>query len=69
MYAGTLLIEHVVDRPNALIYCNPPPYHMTEKHYSERFTEAGHYRLNAVLKALKGRFIPSYNDDDFVREL
>lgn len=71
-----VLIEHKdfeelikqYDRPNALFYCDPP-YHTTEKHYSERFTEADHYRLNAVLKALKGRFILSYNDDDFVREL
>ena len=56
------------DRPNALFYCDPP-YHTTEKHYSERFTEEDHYRLNTVLTALKGHFILSYNDDDFVREL
>lgn len=71
-----VLIEHKdfeelikqYDRPNALFYCDPP-YHTTEKHYSERFTEADHYRLNTVLTALKGHFILSYNDDDFVREL
>lgn len=56
------------DRPDALFYCDPP-YHTTEKHYSEKFSEADHYRLNSVLTALKGRFILSYNDDDFVREL
>ena len=56
------------DRSDALFYCDPP-YHTTERHYSERFTEEDHHRLNAVLKALKGRFILSYNDDDFVREL
>ena len=56
------------DRPDALFYCDPP-YHTTEKHYSEQFSEADHYRLNGVLTALKGRFILSYNDDDFVREL
>lgn len=56
------------DRPDALFYCDPP-YHTTEKHYSEKFSEADHYRLNGVLTALKGRFILSYNDDDFVREL
>lgn len=56
------------DRPDALFYCDPP-YHTTEKHYSEKFTEADHYRLNAVLTALKGHFILSYNDDDFIREL
>lgn len=56
------------DRTDALFYCDPP-YHTTEKHYSEKFSEADHYRLNGVLTALKGRFILSYNDDDFVREL
>ena len=56
------------DRPDALFYCDPP-YHTTEKHYSEHFSEADHYRLNGVLAVLKGRFILSYNDDDFVREL
>lgn len=56
------------DRPDALFYCDPP-YHTSEKHYSEQFSEADHYRLNGVLTALKGRFILSYNDDDFVREL
>lgn len=56
------------DRPDALFYCDPP-YHTTEKHYSERFTEEDHHRLNAVLKALKGRFILSYNDDEFIRKL
>ncbi len=56
------------DRPDALFYCDPP-YHTTERHYDERFTEADHYRLNSVLKALKGRFILSYNDDCFIRNL
>ena len=56
------------DRTDALFYCDPP-YHTTEKHYSEKFTETDHYRLNTVLTALKGRFILSYNDDNFIREL
>lgn len=56
------------DRPDALFYCDPP-YHTTERHYAEQFSVADHYRLNSVLTALKGRFILSYNDDDFVREL
>ncbi len=56
------------DRPDALFYCDPS-YRTTERHYTEQFSEADHYRLNSVLTALKGRFILSYNDDDFVREL
>ena len=56
------------DRPDAFFYCDPP-YYKTEEYYSEKFSEADHYRLNSVLTALKGRFLLSYNDDDFVREL
>ena len=56
------------DRDEALFYCDPP-YHTTERLYSERFTEVDHYRLKAVLNSLKGRFILSYNDDDFIRNL
>lgn len=56
------------DRSDALFYCDPP-YHSTERHYSEKFSLDDHYRLNTVLKGLKGRFIMSYNDDDFIREL
>lgn len=71
-----VVIEHkdfenlikVYDRSGALFYCDPP-YHTTEKHYKVQFTEADHYRLNACLKGIKGRFLLSYNDDDFVREL
>lgn len=56
------------DRPDALFYCDPP-YHTTEKHYAEKFSVDDHYRLNTALKGLKGRFILSYNDDDFIRSL
>lgn len=71
-----VVIEHkdfadlikVYDRKNALFYCDPP-YHTTEHHYSERFTEDDHRRLKNVLENIKGRFVLSYNDDEFVREL
>lgn len=41
----------------------------TEKYYEGSFTEADHERLKAVLSSIKGRFILSYNDDTYVREL
>ncbi len=71
-----VIIEHkdfedlikVYDRPDALIYSDPP-YHNTERHYSEKFTEADHRRLCDILKNIRGKFVLSYNDDDFVREL
>lgn len=58
----------VYDRPNALFYCDPP-YNTTEKYYDVQFTENDHLRLKNTLDAIKGKFVLSYNDDDFVREL
>ena len=58
----------VYDRPNSFFYCDPP-YHKTEKYYNADFSEKDHKRLNAVLRALKGRFILSYNDDEYIRAL
>lgn len=58
----------VYDRPKALFYLDPP-YHGTERYYEGGFNEADHARLKAVLRDLKGRFILSYNDDEFIREM
>lgn len=58
----------VYDRPGALFYLDPP-YVGTESYYDADFSEQDHRRLNAILKNLKGRFILSYNDDIFIREL
>lgn len=75
--SGTgVIIEHkdfenlisVYDRKNSLFYCDPP-YHKTEKYYDNEFSEKDHIRLNNCLKGIKGRFILSYNDDSFVRDL
>lgn len=56
------------DRKDALFYLDPP-YHGTEKYYDEGFNEDDHRRLKGCLSKLGGRFILSYNDDTFVREL
>lgn len=58
----------VYDRPKALFYCDPP-YHNNEDFYDTVFTEADHERLKAVLCGIKGRFMLSYNDDEYTREL
>lgn len=71
-----VVIEHkdfenlikVYDRPTALFYCDPP-YHKTERYYDAEFTEADHVRLKDCLNGIKGRFLLSYNDDDFIRNL
>lgn len=71
-----VVIEHkdfenlinVYDRPGALFYCDPP-YHMTEDMYDVPFNEEDHRRLRDALSRIKGRFLLSYNDDEFVRKL
>lgn len=71
-----VVIEHkdfenlikVYDRPKALFYCDPP-YHTTEKCYDVVFTNADHERLKQCLNGIKGLFLLSYNDDEFIREL
>lgn len=56
------------DRSNALFYLDPP-YYGAEKHYDHGFAEADHIRLHASLNDIRGRFVLSYNDSDFVRML
>lgn len=58
----------VYDKQNALFYLDPP-YHGTEKYYKNKFAEDDHYRLCSSLKKIKSRFILSYNDDEFIRNL
>lgn len=71
-----VVIEHksfedlikVYDRPDALFYCDPP-YHGTEDLYDADFGLTQHRALQKCLRTLKGRFILSYNDDLFIRDL
>lgn len=58
----------VYDRESALFYLDPP-YVGAERHYDASFTENDHYRLREILEGVKGRFILSYNDASFIREL
>lgn len=65
------LIRHY-DRSSGLFYCDPP-YHNTEGYYRNigegGFTDRDHIRLRDALLSIDGRFLLSYNDDEFVREL
>ncbi len=56
------------DRENAFIYCDPP-YYMTEGHYAVEFLKEDHYRLRDTLVACQGKWLVSYNDREFIREL
>ena len=58
----------VYDRPNALFYCDPR-YRTAQKYYDLPFSDSDHERLKNSLSNIKGRFILSYNDDEYIREL
>ena len=56
------------DRPNAFFYCDPP-YYETEGMYEVMFTKEDHTRLRDCLAGVQGKFLLSYNDCDFIRDL
>lgn len=56
------------DREDALFYLDPP-YYETEKYYPDRFNPEDHVRLEEALGRVKGKFLLSYNDCEYIREL
>lgn len=56
------------DRETTLFYLDPP-YYGTEKYYTEKFSQEDHARLKNLLDYIKGKFILSYSDCGYVREL
>jgi DNA adenine methylase len=56
------------DRPNAFFYCDPP-YYETEGHYEVVFRKEDHVRLRDTLAGIEGKFMVSYNDCEYIREL
>ncbi len=56
------------DREKALFYFDPP-YYEAEKHYDICFAKQDHVRLKETIDKLKGKFILSYNDSDYIRNL
>jgi len=56
------------DRENAFFYCDPP-YYETEDHYAVEFKKTDHVRLRDTLAAAKGKWMVSYNDSEYIREL
>lgn len=61
------LIQHY-DREETVYYCDPP-YYTTESMYSTVFTEEDHQRLFRTLAATKGKWLLSYNDCPYIRNL
>lgn len=56
------------DSPDMFFFCDPP-YHTTESIYDVEFPESDHTRLRDTLKAIQGRCMVTYNDDEFIRDL
>lgn len=56
------------DREGAFFYCDPP-YYETEGHYAVVFRKEDHARLRDTLVEAKGKWMVSYNDCEFIREL
>ena len=56
------------DRESAFFYCDPP-YYETEGHYEVVFRKEDHQRLRDTLTGCKGKWMVSYNDCEFIREL
>lgn len=56
------------DKKDALFYLDPP-YFKTEKYYPDRFMPDDHLRLKSLLGKIEGKFILSYNDCEYIREL
>ena len=56
------------DRDNAFFYCDPP-YYETEGHYAVVFRKEDHVRLRDTLAGCKGKWMVSYNDCEYIRDL
>lgn len=56
------------DRTDALFYL-APPYYKAEKYYANRFILEDHTRLKDALSKIKGKFLLSYNDCEYIRKL
>lgn len=56
------------DRDDAFFYCDPP-YYETEGCYAVEFRKTDHQRLRDTLAGSRGKWMVSYNDCEFIREL
>lgn len=56
------------NKKDALFYLDPP-YYETEKYYPDRFMLEDHVRLKEALGKIKGKFLLSYNDCEYIRKL
>ncbi|WP_273327841.1 DNA adenine methylase [Vallitalea guaymasensis] len=63
--------EHLIktyNKPKSFFYLDPP-YYGTEKYYQVQFSKEDHVRLKKALDQIKGKFLLSYNDCEYIRKL
>ena len=56
------------DKKGSLFYLDPP-YYQVEKYYQNRFQPEDHVRLKETLDKIEGKFVLSYNDCKYIRNL
>lgn len=56
------------DKKDTLFYLDPP-YYKAERYYTVKFTKADHECLKETLCNIKGKFVLSYNDCEYIRKL
>ena len=56
------------DRIDSFFYLDPP-YVSTEDHYAVDFPASDHIRLYNAVSNIQGKFLMSYNDCDFIKDL
>ncbi|MDD2332645.1 MAG: DNA adenine methylase [Candidatus Cloacimonetes bacterium] len=59
-----------LDQPHTFFYPDPPYYtkeHIYEREYTDAFTQ--HEELTEALKQIKGKFLLSYNNDPYIKQL
>lgn len=56
------------DKKDTLFYFDPP-YYKTEKYYTVDFKPEDHERLKTAIDSIKSKFVLSYNDCEYIREL
>lgn len=61
------LINHY-DKESTLFYLDPP-YYETEKYYHGLFNKDDHEKLFNILSNIKGKFVLSYNNCSYIKEL
>ena len=63
--------EDIIDKYDSIetLFYLDPPYFNAEQYYVSEFTQEHHTKLSEMLKNIRGKFILSYNEDEYIRNL